>query len=97
MARCGVVRTETSSPKVALVGRLGAALRGIRPTERKRAELGFGAVTLVMGVLALILAETFAADVLFAVFMGLIIGTWTAAMILYFGSDHTKRFTHLTR
>lgn len=50
----------------------------LRATPAGRIEFGMAVATLVLGIVALALAETFAAEVLLAVFMGAILATWAA-------------------
>jgi hypothetical protein len=53
-----------------------------------RAELGLALVALAVGVAALVLAETGAAEMLLAVFIGAIVITWAFEMLHHAGVLH---------
>ncbi len=57
----------------------------LRAAPAGRVEVGMAVATLVLGFVALALAETFAAEVLLAVFMGAILVTWAAETLRHAG------------
>lgn len=53
-----------------------AAVAAARPQRLSKWQYGVGAATLLLGIAALTAAETFAAEVLLAIFMGAVLVTW---------------------
>jgi hypothetical protein len=62
-----------------------------------KVEVGLATVALALGVVTLVLAETAAAEVLLAVFMGSILVVWTVELLDHFGvlpAGHTIGLRH---
>ena len=75
---------ERPRPEVGVVARSGDV--GQRGVGELQAEVALGGVSLALGLVALILAETAAAEVLLAVFMGSIIVVWTVELLDHVGA-----------
>jgi hypothetical protein len=64
-----------------------------------KAETGLAALSLVLGIIALVLAETAAAEVLLAVFMGSILVVWVVELLdhagMLPGAGHPTGMTHV--
>jgi len=78
----------------ALILGLAAFLTAGRKTDTgplTKVELGLGLVSFGIGVVALVLAETAAAEVLLAVFIATIVVVWAVQMLHHAGLIHTGK------